>query len=412
MSAGTAGAAARYNVRPLLPGPEDTMRDTVVRLGAPAQDLTKLARYGAIEVLALQGLTADLATILERVVREGGGEVIHDSGAGRALLLMPLLTAGELAAQLAEWGETTAELGAAIATVLVSRGVAPAPFTLRGHTLPFGVRTLVMGIINVTPDSFSGDGFGGEVGAAVGHAHAMVEEGADIIDVGGESTRPNSTPISADEEIARVIPVIEALHGSVAVPISVDTRKAEVARAAIESGAVIVNDVWGLRGDPEMAGVIAAHEGVGVVAMHNQRGTDYGDLLEDVCSSLRESLAIAEAAGVAGERVIVDPGFGFAKTPAQNLELIRRFGELRGIGRAILVGPSRKSTIGVLTDGAPPQERVEGGIALATLAVAAGAHLIRVHDVAQTVRALRAADAVVRGTPAYVRALPMPGPTG
>ena len=161
-----------------------------------------------------------------------------------------------------------------------------------------------------------------------------------------------------------------------------------------------------------MAAVVAAHPECAVVLMHNQHGTDYGDLLEDVCSGLRESIAVAVAAGIAEDRLIVDPGFGFAKTPAQNLELVRRLGEVRGIGRPILVGPSRKSTIAALTDGLPPEQRVEGSIALGVLAIANGAHLLRVHDVAETLRAVRVADAVVRGTPDRLQALPIPGPTG
>jgi dihydropteroate synthase len=405
-------AAARYNVRPLLPGPEDALRQSVLRLGIPTSRLSVLAQHGAVEALAVQGMGSDQIRVLERIVRDGRGEVLSSSDGDRAVILAPLATAGELAGRLAEWSDRTAELGRAIGAALMARGAAPAPLVARGHRLPFGTRTILMGIANATPDSFSGDGMGRDVDSAVALARAMVEAGADIIDVGGESTRPNSTPVTAGEELARVIPVVEAISGRLDVAVSIDTRKAVVARAAIDAGAAIVNDVWGLRGDPDMAAAVGARDDIAVVAMHNQRGTEYGDLLEDICASLRESLAIAAAAGIAGERVIIDPGFGFAKTPAQNLELIRRFGELRGIGRAILVGPSRKSTIGVLTDATPPQQRKEGGIALATLAVAAGAHGVRTHDVAETARALRVVDAVVRGTPDHIRSLPMPGPTG
>lgn len=212
--------------------------------------------------------------------------------------------------------------------------------------------------------------------------------------------------------MARVLPVIRGLAERLTVPISIDTRKASVAAAALDAGALIVNDVWGLRGDPGMAGVIAAHPGTGAVAMHNQHGTEYGDLLEDVCLGLRQSLAIAERAGIPLSQVIIDPGFGFAKTPAHNLELIRRLGELAGIGRAVLVGPSRKSTTGLLIGEADQAHRLEPSLALAVLSVQAGAHMVRVHDVAETVRALRATDAVVRGTPDALRALPIPGPTG
>jgi dihydropteroate synthase len=283
-----------------------------------------------------------------------------------------------------------------------------------GHRLEFGKRTLVMGILNVTPDSFSGDGVGDDLQAAVTRAQALAEAGADVVDIGGESTRPspNREAVSTDVEMARVLPVIRALAGRLPVPISVDTRKAAVASAALDAGAVIVNDVWGLRGDPDMAAVIAAHPGTGVVAMHNQHGTEYGDLLEDVCVGLRESLAVAEKAGIAPAQVIIDPGFGFAKTPAHNLELVRRLGELLGMGRAVLVGPSRKSTTGLLIGETDQAHRLEPSLALAVLSVQAGAHMVRVHDVAETVRALRAADAVVRGTPEALLGVPIPGPTG
>jgi len=396
----------------LLPGPEDALRDSVVRLGVAVDQLTNIAQHGSVEALALQGLQPEQTQVLETVVRAGGGAVLHNSEGDRAVVLAPLITAGELGVALTAYGAPFAEVGDAISAVLRSRAVAPPPLRAGDHQLVFGLRTLLMGIVNVTPDSFSGDGVGSDVKAAVTRAHALVAEGADVIDIGGESTRPNSQAVSADEELARVLPVLRELSGTTGVPISIDTRKADVARAAIEAGAELINDVWGLRGDPNMASVLAAHPHVGLVAMHNQHGTTYNDLLGDISGALRESVAIADAAGIAAERVIVDPGFGFAKTPAQNLELVRRLGELRGLGRAIMIGPSRKSTIGALTGGSTPDQRVEGSIALAVLCVATGAHMIRAHDVQQTVRALRAADAVVRGTPDHINALPIPGPTG
>ena len=204
--------------------------------------------------------------------------------------------------------------------------------------LDFAARTLVMGILNVTPDSFAGDSLHGDVGAAVERARQFVAEGADILDIGGESTRPNAQPVDAREEMARVLPALRAVCAAVDVPVSIDTRKAEVAAAAIGEGAVIVNDVWGLRGDPAMVDVVAANPHVALIAMHNQRGTEYGDLMQDVSAALRESVRIAEEHGVDAGRVVVDPGFGFGKTAAQNLELMRRLRELRGLGRPVLVG--------------------------------------------------------------------------
>lgn len=414
MSAGSAASAARYSVRPLLPGPIDALRDAVLRLGLPPERLTVLAERGAVEALALRGLSSDQIRVLERLVADGGGEVLSNANGDRAVLLMPLMTAGALPMELAAWSENAGELGAAIGAVLMARGGPPPPLVAGEHRLEFGRRTLVMGILNVTPDSFSGDGVGTDVPAAVARAHSLAEAGADVVDIGGESTRPSRTrqEVGTEEEMARVLPVIRELRGRLPVPISIDTRKASVAAAALDAGAVIVNDVWGLRGDPQMAHVIGAHPGTGVIAMHNQHGTDYGDLLEDVCHGLRESLAVAEKAGIPSSQVIIDPGFGFAKTPVHNLELIRRLGELMGLGHAVLVGPSRKSTTGLLIGETDQAHRLEPSLALAVLSVQAGAHMVRVHDVAETVRALRAADAVVRGTPESLRGLPIPGPTG
>lgn len=280
------------------------------------------------------------------------------------------------------------------------------------HRLRLGERTLVMGIVNATPDSFSGDGVGGDPRAALAVAERMLSEGADLIDVGGESTRPNALAVDAATEAARVLPVVEMLAGRLAAPISVDTRKAEVAEAAIAAGATMVNDIWGLRGDPRMAEVLAAHPTVALVAMHNRRGYGSGNLIAEVGGGLRESLRTAEEHGIAAERIVLDPGFGFGKTPAQNLELVRRLGELRELGRPLLVGPSRKSTVGLVLGGAPAGERLEGTLALCVLSVAAGADLVRVHDVAAVSRALLLTDAVLRGVPEGVRAAPAPGPTG
>jgi dihydropteroate synthase len=414
VGAASAGVAARYSVRPLLPGPADALRDAVLRLGVAPEKLIVLAERGAVEALALQGLATDQSRVLERLVVQGGGAMLTNANGDRAVVLMPLLTAGSLPEQMAAWSDRTGEVGAAIADVLVARGTPPPPLDVPGHRFVFGEKTLVMGILNVTPDSFSGDGTGDDVQAAVARALLLAGEGADIIDIGGESTRPSKQrkEVSVDVEMSRVLPVIRELAGRLTVPISIDTRKAAVAGAALDAGAVIVNDVWGLRGDPEMAHVVAAHPGTGVVVMHNQQTTAYGDLLEDICLGLRNSLVVAEEAGIPAAQVIIDPGFGFAKTPAHNLELVRRLGELRGLGHAVLIGPSRKSTIGLLTDGAGQSERLEGSIAFATLAVQAGAHMVRVHDVAATARALRVADAVVRGTPPALRGVPIPGPTG
>ena len=406
-----AATAARYNVRPLLPGPQDALRENVLRLGVAADRLSMLASHGSSEALAIQGLSSDLTRVLERILRDRGGTVLSDADGTRVVLLAPLMTMGQLPTLLAQWSETAEGLGAAIGAALVARGTPPPPLQAGRLLLDFSARTLVMGIVNVTPDSFAGDSVP-RVDDAVARARRLAEAGADIIDVGGESTRPNATPVTEEEELARVLPALTAICAAVDTPVSIDTRKAGVARAAVAVGATLVNDVWGLRGDPVMVEVVAENPHVGLVAMHNQHGTAYGDLLEDICASLRRSLEIAAGHGIAAERVIVDPGFGFAKTPAQNLELMRRIGELRGLGRAVLLGASRKHTIGVVAGNVPPADRDPGTLALVTLAVAAGVSVVRVHNVAAARQAARVADAVVRGTPGDVTALPAPGPTG
>lgn len=401
----------RYNVRPLTPGPESALRDAVLSLGGGPAAMPAIARHGRAEALAVGGLAADESRVLSRELRKLGGEALISAEGDRALLLGPLSAFGDLPARLVEWGRRTEVLGAALQSALAGRGSRPAPLVAGRHTLRFDRRTLVMGVVNATPDSFSGDGTGDEPAAAVARGLALAGAGADIVDVGGESTRPKSTPVDEEVELARVVPVVRELADRLEVPVSIDTRKAAVARAAVEAGAVIVNDIWGLRRDPGMAAVVAG-SGAAVVLMHNQAEPEYGDVVEEVCAGLRESLAIAEAAGIERERVVVDPGIGFAKTPAHNLEVLRRLGELRGLDRPLLVGPSRKSTIGALLGGAPPDRRLEGTLALCVLAAAGGADIVRVHDVAEVVRALTVADAVLRGTPQEILDLPRPGPTG
>ena len=264
-----------------------------------------------------------------------------------------------------------------------------------GHVFRWGSRTYLMGVVNVTPDSFSGDGIAGDATAAADLAERMAADGAHLIDVGGESTRPGAAPVDADDELRRVVPAVEAIVRRVRLPVSVDTSKAVVAEAALAAGASIINDVWALGADPRMPGV-AAQAGAPVVLMHNGRGVVYRNLVPDVIASLRSSIRIAEEAGITSENVIVDPGIGFGKTPEQNLELLRRLGELRVLGRPVLVGASRKSTIGLVLD-LPPDERLEGGAATVAVAIANGADLVRVHDVKEMARVAKMSDAIVRG---------------
>jgi dihydropteroate synthase len=273
----------------------------------------------------------------------------------------------------------------------------PPPLTIRDREFVWGRRTYLMGVLNITLDSFSGDGLGYDVEAAVAQGRRFAAEGADILDVGGESTRPGFDPVGADEEIGRVLPVIERLLAEVDIPISVDTAKAGVAQAALAAGAHLLNDVSGLRHDPEMAALVARF-GVPAVVMHNQRDRPFRDVIGDIRDGLEASVALAVAAGVPRERLIIDPGFGFGWTPEQNLEMLRRLGELSDFGLPILVGTSRKSAIGAVL-GLPVEERLMGTAATVAIAIARGADIVRVHDVKEMVQVCRMADAVVR-TPA------------
>jgi dihydropteroate synthase len=264
-----------------------------------------------------------------------------------------------------------------------------------GEKLWWGRRTYVMGVINLTPDSFSGDGLGSDVQAAVNLAMRFEDEGADFVDVGAESTRPGHLPVGVLKELERLLPSLEAIASRVSVPISVDTSKSVVAQAALNSGACIINDVWGLKADPEMAAV-AAERGAGLVLMHNQKGHDYNDLMKGITSGLERSVKAALDAGVPQGNLIVDPGIGFGKTADQNLEVLRNLHRIEVLGLPLLVGTSRKSTIGRLLD-LPPEERVEGTAATVALAIAGGADVVRVHDVLEMVRVCRVSDAIVRG---------------
>lgn len=253
----------------------------------------------------------------------------------------------------------------------------------------------VMGILNVTPDSFSDGGLWTERDAALRQAGRMAEEGAAIIDIGGESTRPGHTPVSAEDEAARVLPIVEAVKRETGLPVSIDTYKAEVARAALEAGADMVNDIWGLRRDGgEMAALIAG-TGAACCLMHNRARAEYADFMADMLSDLRETLAIADRAGIARSSIVLDPGIGFGKTYEQNLIAMNRLDELLAFGCPVLLAASRKSVIGLTLD-LPADERMEGTIATTVAGVLRGAAFVRVHDVKENLRAARMALAIRR----------------
>jgi len=251
----------------------------------------------------------------------------------------------------------------------------------------------IMGILNVTPDSFSDGGKWSELDSAIRHAEDMIDDGADIIDVGGESTRPGYMSIGEQEEIDRVAPIIEALRDRFDIPLSIDTCKSAVADVALRAGANLVNDIWSLRRDPGMAGVVA-RTGAACCLMHNRDNMDYADFIEDMLRDLGESAAFAIKAGIAAEKIILDPGIGFAKTYEMNLEAIDRLDEIKKLGYPVLLGASRKRVVGAAL-GLPVTERVEGSLAAAVIGIVRGCSFLRVHDVKETRRAATMAKAIL-----------------
>jgi len=275
------------------------------------------------------------------------------------------------------------------------------PLVCRGRTFVWGERTYIMGVVNATPDSFSGDGLDADLGAMVDLALEMEAAGADIIDVGGESTRryndrPGALAVDVDEELRRVEPVVRRLALEVKVPISIDTHKPEVAERCLDFGASMINNVRGTNRDPDMLRVAASRD-VPYVLMHNRDGHSYTDMVPEIVQELRGSVEKAVEAGVCRENILVDPGIGFGKMADQCFELEARIGDFRPLGLPILVGPSRKSHLGLVLGGLPPDDRVEGTAAAVALCIAGGADVVRVHDVREMVRVAQVTDAIVRG---------------
>ena len=419
----------RFNVRALfVPTAADLARE-VARIESFPERVAATVPKGSMVVLHAAGLRSTASMILKQEllaldadcvispgVYLGDGETNTD-----AVVMATARQYARLTPRLRQFpiGDLPG-LADEIEQALAAYVGKPEPILTAEHALGWGERSYVMGIINVTPDSFSGDGLLKEarpaspssVEAALAQARAFLEAGADMLDVGGESTRPGSAPVSPEEERARVVPVIAALKHELGALISVDTYRAEVAVAALDAGAEIVNDVWGLRkpggGWNEALARVVAERGAALVLMHNRRApattgaigghyreVAYADLMGEIIRELRESLAFAETHGIPSSRIIIDPGIGFGKTPTQNVEVLRRLSELRAIGRPILLGTSRKSFIGRALN-ASPDERVEGTAATVALGIQAGADIVRVHDVAPMVKVARMADAIVR----------------
>lgn len=398
----------RYNLRALRLDRAEDLESVLSTLGVDPRGREIMVPKGLFYLLRAEGLSRRAAVILKQEMLAKGGEAaipraVYDGGEGKveALLMGTRAQFENVRRTLDEEPFGLKALGAEIGSVLDRLSAPPPPMTIGGREFAWGRRTYIMGIINATPDSFSGDGLyqdADPVAAAVAQARAMVAAGADMLDLGAESTRPGAEAVGAEEELARLMPILRAVAGEVQVPISVDTWKASVAEAALAAGASCVNDIRGLRGDPELAGVVAK-AGVPAIVMHSQDSAAYGDLMGDIIHSLRQSLAIAARAGISAERIIVDPGLGggsFGKTRAQNLRLLRDLGELRCLGRPILIGASRKSFIRQTLD-LPTAELVFGTAAAVVLGIAGGADIIRVHDVGEMRQAAAMADAIIRG---------------
>ena len=416
---------ALYNLRVLHIHHPDDLRAELQKIDADPAQLRDQVAQGTFRAVKLERAPLRLARFLyQELMLEGGTIALpprldeRASGSADVLLLGTRYQLQHLAVRIRTQNESELNVLAGQLERALALFDQPLRGTLKVGALNFawGARTYVMGIVNVTPDSFSGDGLiaqsGNFIEPAVAQAEQMLADGADMLDIGGESTRPGSQPTPADEEKRRVIPVIERLRKKTSAPISIDTYKAEVARAALDAGADIVNDVWGLRMDAEIKRVVAAR-GAPAVIMHNRSkpkdavqterlggryvGIEYADLLADVIRELRDQVELALDAGVAPDKIIVDPGIGFGKTVEQNIDLVDRLGELRVLGYPILLGPSRKGFIGYTLD-LPVDQRVEGTAVAVALGIERGADIVRVHDVKQMARVAKMTDAMVRKT--------------
>lgn len=380
-------------------------------IGVDPAGIALMSPKGVNRALRLESLSPWQANLLKQEMLSLGGEAAVHRGAidcsassTAALLMGTVKHFRALIDKLEKQPPTMRRIGEEVRAALTEYDRRRFSLSLGSQVLDLGERTAVMGVVNVSPDSFYDGGTHFSTAQAVEHGLRLADEGADILDVGGESTRPGAKPVPLEEEQRRVLPVVEGLASRCKIPLSVDTYKAEVARRALDLGAVMVNDISGLRFDPGMARV-AAEGGAALIVMHMrgeprtmQAAPAYANLMGEVVEVLRRSVETAVEGGLDREQVLVDPGIGFGKTLDHNLHLLRHLPELRVLGRPIVVGPSRKSFIGTIS-GLPAGERLEGTLAAVTLAVSGGAHIVRVHDVSAVRRSVEIADAVCRRDP-------------
>ncbi|MFZ3131397.1 MAG: dihydropteroate synthase [Desulfosporosinus sp.] len=376
----------------------------LTQIGSDPEGIAHMAGKSLGRGIKLEQVPLWVAHILKQEMLSVGGDaavhrnvIVNKIDATDVLLLGTVRQLGQLASKVLAQPFGLQKIGQDLKQLLAA--LEPSKTRIlkcRGRELTLGQRTLIMGILNVTPDSFSDGGRYYSLESAIAQAKRMVEEGVDIIDIGAESTRPQPHEnVSAAEEWRRLEPVLKTLLKQEEIPISIDTYKASVAAKALEAGAHMINDVWGLQKDPDMARVVGVYQAP-VIVMHNQEGTTYKHLMGDMLTFLRRSIELAEAHGLSGDQIIVDPGIGFGKTTEQNLEIMARLAEFRTLGHPVLLGTSRKTMIGKILN-QTADERLEGTLATSVLGVVAGVDLIRVHDVQANCRAVQMADAIVRG---------------
>lgn len=394
---------SKFNTRVIQFNSLEEARKEVELIGPDEAGAAIMAAKAVHKVIKVQGLRPEAASIIKQELLSQGGDavtcrgVLNCTAASSDILMMATLRQYKaVAKKLRMQPFGLKQLADEIETILANTLKPLKKETkCKNMTFHWGSRTYIMGILNVTPDSFSDGGKFHNFDQALFHAEEMVKEGADIIDVGGESTRPGYQRISDEEEIERIAPILEALLKEIEVPISVDTYKSGVAKAALEIGVDIINDIWGLLEDKELA-KLAAQYNVPLIMMHNKKDTQYNSLMDEILASLRYSVSLAKEAGVPDQNIILDPGIGFGKDLEQNIEVMRHLEEFRTLGYPILLGTSRKSIIGKTLD-LPANERMEGTAATVTLGIAKGAaDIIRIHDVKEMVRVARMTDAMVR----------------
>ncbi|MGI6488210.1 MAG: dihydropteroate synthase [Syntrophomonadaceae bacterium] len=389
----------------VLVGNRQEAEKQLADIGADDFGVKWMASKAVFRLIKLRDIPCRLANIIKQEMLSQGGEaaVKRDTVSGRGstdvLLMGTLKHYRQLRAKLDLQPLGLKQIAREMGDLLHFWEEAQAPGTVpmaHGQQLAVGERTLIMGILNVTPDSFSDGGRWLAPEAALNRALEMVEEGVDILDIGGMSTRPGHDLVSVEEELNRVVPIVEKLADMVTVPISVDTYRAEVARVCLEAGAHIINDIGGLAFDPDLAGVVAAHQAALIITHNRPDGEEsYGNIIDDMMSELGRSVELAEQAGISTRQIIIDPGIGFGKNAAENLVVMKRLAEFKSFGRPILLGASRKRFIGAVLD-LPVDDRLEGSLAAVVVGVMNGAAIVRVHDVRESKRVAMIADAVLR----------------